>query len=841
MTLPELNVDELLEQLTVKEKIDLLAGRDVWHTVANKRLGIPSIRTSDGPNGVRGIYFFEGTPSSCFPGATALGASFDNELLERVGSALADECIAKGVHVLLAPTINIQRSPLGGRGFESYSEDPELSGTLAKYYVKGLQDKGIAATIKHFVANDQEFERMSMSSEVSERALREIYLRAFEIPLRESEYKPWAVMTAYNRMNGLHCSEDPRLLKDILRDEWKWSGAVMSDWCGTYSADASTSAGLDLEMPGPPVVRGAALQRALAAKKVTIESIDTCARNILELINKVRKSGIDEDIPEQVLDTPDIRQILRESSANGVVLLKNDENIMPIRKGIKKIAVIGTNAESAIISGGGSAALRASYSISPLDAIREQAKEIGAEVVYSRGGNAHKLTPLFGPELKTKDGKAGVDVSFYASDPSAGNVKPAHVLHAHSSHMFFNDNLPSTEVFPLTCWSEATGTFTPNKTDNYELGVAGIGKIDLYINNEKVVDNSTDPQPGTLWFNSGSEERTTVKHLEEGKQYTITAKLYYSSEGSQAAGTLSPLLRGGIRFGIAPFKSQEAFIEEALEACQGASLVLGFVGLNNDFESEGFDRPDMKLPESANAFMDAIASANENTVAVVQTGTPVELPWVNKVKGVYQAFYGGNEVGTGLADVLFGKHNPSAKLPLTIPVELRDNPSHLNFGGENGRVSYAEGVFVGYRHFVTTGRQPLYPFGKGLSYTSFAITEPHLESKGDYEVVIKVNVKNTGDVAGKEVIQLYVHDVESRLARPYIELKAYGKTKTLNPGESQEVVLNLNRRAFSYFDDLKGKWVIEAGEFRLLVATSSATEDVKHTLSHTINQSTEFI
>ncbi|TIA80758.1 hypothetical protein E3P77_02724 [Wallemia ichthyophaga] len=842
MTLPELNVEELLQQLTVKEKIELLAGKDMWHTVNNTRLGIPSIRTSDGPNGVRGINFFEGTPSSCFPGATALGASFDNQLLERVGSALADECIAKGVHVLLAPTINIQRSPLGGRGFESYSEDPELSGTLAKYFVKGLQDKGVAATIKHYVGNDQEFERMSMSSEISERALREIYLRAFEIPLRESEHKPWSVMTAYNRVNGLHCSEDPRLLGDILRGEWGWNGMTMSDWFGTYSAGESTHAGLDLEMPGPSVVRGAALQRALTAKKVFIEDIDARVKNVLELINKVRKSGIDEATPEKVHDTPELRQTLREAAANGVVLLKNEENVMPIKKGTTKISVIGPNAESAIISGGGSAALRASYAVSPLDAIREQAKEIGAEVVYSRGGNAHKLTPLFGPELKTADGRAGVDVKFYGSDPAAGKAKPLHELYAHSSHLFFNDNLPGPETVPLTCWAEASGIFTPNKTDNYEIGIAGAGQTDLFVDGERVVDNSTNPQPGTLWFNSGSQERTVVKKLEEGKQYSIMARLYYSSEGAQAAGTLSPHSRGGIRFGISPSKSQDEFLQEALDACKGADLVLCFVGLNNDFESEGFDRPDMKLPDSANAFMNAISSAHSNTVAIVQSGTPVELPWVDKVKGVYQAFYGGNEVGNGLADILFGRLNPSAKLPLTMPVELRDSPSHLNFGGENGRVVYAEGVFVGYRHFATTGKKPLFPFGKGLSYTSFDVTNARVDQTSDsHDVLIRMKVTNTGSVAGREVIQLYVNDVESRLARPFLELKAYAKTNLILPGESEEVTLMLGKRAFSYFDDFKSRWVIEAGEFKLFVATSSAVEDIKHTLSYYVDKTSEFI
>ena len=285
---------------------------------------------------------------------------------------------------------------------------------------------------------------------------------------------------------------------------------------------------------------------------------------------------------------------------------------------------------------------------------------------------------------------------------------------SYSTNLFFNDNLPGPEVFPLKCWADVSGTFTPPKTQDYELGIAAASQANLYVNDELVIDNSTNPQPGELWFNFGSSERRSTKHFEAGKSYVIKARLHYNPDGAQAAGTFSPVSRGGVRFGISPTKSQDEFIKEALDVCDGADLVLSFVGLNNDFESESFDRPDMRLPDSANAFMDAIASTNKNTVAIVQTGTPVEMPWANKVKSIYQAFYGGNETGNGISDVLFGKHNPSAKLPLTFPVLLQDNPSHLNFGGENGRVFYSEGVFVGYRHFDTAQREPLFPFGKGL-------------------------------------------------------------------------------------------------------------------------------
>ncbi|KAG5648833.1 hypothetical protein DXG03_000182 [Asterophora parasitica] len=392
------------------------------------------MRFSDGPNGVRGTRFFNGVPSSCFPASTGLGSAFDVDLARKVGEALGDESRAKGCHVLLAPTVNTQRSPLGGRGFESFSEDPHLNGTVAAAYINGLQSKGVAATIKHYVANDQEFQRFSISSEVSERALREIYLKPFQIAIKGSD--PWALMSAYNRINGLHVSEDKRLLDDVLRKEWGYKGMVMSDWTGVYSTVESIKAGLDLEMPyvlglilcsgrflpvfsGPSPFRGPAIARSLAAEKLFVADLDERVRKILELLEHALASGIPFDGPEESLDTPEMRGILRTAAADSIVLLKNDKSLLPLTGQAKKIAVIGPNAKYAMTSGGGSARLLSTYTVSPLEGITAAAKEIGAQVSYTIGAISHKYLPLLDQHVRQPNGQPGVAIEFWNNSPAA--------------------------------------------------------------------------------------------------------------------------------------------------------------------------------------------------------------------------------------------------------------------------------------------------------------------------------------------------------------------------------------------------------------------------------------
>lgn len=835
----KLDVQDVLSKLTLAEKVSLLAGKDMWHTVPIPRLGIPSLRVSDGPNGVRGTRFFEGIPSSCFPSATGLASSFDTTLLHRVGRAIGIEAKAKGSHMLLGPTINIHRSPLGGRGFESYSEDPLLSGLLARAYVAGLQEEGVSGTIKHYVANDQEFERMSMSSEVAPRPLREIYLRPFELVLRPGPSNPdpsWAVMTSYNRLNGLHCSENPFLLTKVLREEWGWKGMVMSDWFGTYSAAESVRAGLDLEMPGPAVARGSVLDRALSSEKAFERNVNDRVRNILELINRVQGSGIPEDAHEELVDTPEVRSLLRETAASAVVLLKNTSSLLPFSSssGIKSIAVIGPDAKNAVVSGGGSAALRPSYAITPFDAILEGAKEaLGLDadsVKYARGGNAHKWAPLFGSELKRKDGKPGVDCRWFNEDPVKNDeAKPVLLSTSATTNMFLQDGLDLSTGLNVDCWAEIGGTYTPEQASNYEFGLASCGYADLYVDGKKVVDNSTNPQPGELFFNSGSLEETGTIVLEGGKSYDLLVRYRYVRAGGQSAGSLAPDHRGGVRFGVAPSKTTEEFIEEAVSVAKSVDAVVLIVGLNGDFESEAYDRPDMKLAATSDLLAAAVLKANPKTVVVVQSGTPVEMPWANEASGILQAFYGGNAVGYGIADVVFGKVNPSSRLPLTFPVRLEDNPSFLNFPGENGKVYYAEGIYVGYRHYQASRKATLFPFGYGLSYTEFKYSDAKLSSKTikpEGTIDVSVTITNTGKLAGREVAQFYVTDVKSSLQRPPKELKAFAKTKVLEPGASATITVTLDRVSLGFFDDHRdvGKWVAEKGAFKVFAGSSSEDE-----------------
>ncbi|GAB1526978.1 hypothetical protein RhiTH_010152 [Rhizoctonia solani] len=851
-----LDIEDTISKLSLNEKTRLLAGIDMWHTYAVPRLGIPSLRFTDGPNGARGTKFFEGVPAACFPAATGLGSSWDVEFIEKVGQAIGRDCKDKGCHVLLGPTINIQRSPLGGRGFESYSEDPLLSGTLARAFIKGVQSEGVSATIKHYVTNDSEFERMSMSSELSTRALREIYLRAFEIACRDPESAPWALMTAYNRVNGLHASENKYLLDSVLRKQWGWDGLIMSDWYGTYSADASIKAGLDLEMPGPPTWRADALQRCVTAQKIRVPEIDD---RVLKLINRVAKSGIPENADETGEPEPETVSLLREAAAHANVLLKNSESLLPLSaKDVTSIGVIGPNADAPVFSGGGSANLRPYKHTTALEGIAAALADAGnkVEVQYTLGAHAHKEAPLLGAKhLKTKAGEPGYDIEWFNEDPVQNpDAKRVHYNRGTTSFAFFNDNLPTDDILHQECWATMTGIFTPDVTGKYEFGAAATGLVDVYVDGKKIIDNSTNPVPGHVFFMTGTVEVCNTIELTAGKPVEI--KLQFTSPVAArargftqvGAGSLSLEGRGGCRWGGGRAFQDEQGIKEAVDLAKKVDKVVLVVGLNNDWESEGYDRDNMELPRATNRLVSAVLEANKNTAVVVISGTPVSMPWADTASTIVQSFYSGGEAGHGLADVLFGKVNPSSRLPLSFPVRDEDTPSYLNFPGQNGKVLYAEGVFVGYRHYLTYKKKVLFPFGHGLSYTQFEHSNLKLSGKigKDSTVSVSVTVKNTGKLAGRDVVQVYVRDIVSRLDRPVKELKGFAKSSLLDPGKSETVTISLDKYAFAYFDDWAGEgrdgeglWVAEAGDFEIIV--SSTSEDAGISSGITLEQSFEWI
>ncbi|KDQ29545.1 glycoside hydrolase family 3 protein [Pleurotus ostreatus PC15] len=831
----EFDVEATLAKIPLPDKIKLLSGVGWWNTHAVPAAGLQSLRMSDGPNGVRGSQFFNGVPSSCFPSSTGLGSSFDVDLALRVGEALGVESHAKGCHVLLAPTVNTQRSPLGGRSFESFAEDPHLNGTIAAAYINGLQSKGVAATIKHFVANDQEFQRYIRSLLACERALREIYLKPFQIAIKNSN--PWALMTAYNRVNGLHVSENPRLLVDILRGEWGYQGTIISDWIGVYSTAESIKAGLDIEMPGPTVMRGKAVERLMIAEKLFTSDIDERVRKILVLYKHALDSGVPFDAPEGSIDTPELRQLLRTAAADATVLLKNDKQILPLKTGIKKIAVIGPNAKRAMTSGGGSAQLRSTYAVTPFEGITAAANEIGAEVTYHIGTPSHNTLPLLDGSIRQGNGEPGAYMQFWNESPSEDFLSTSPHLHAkisehvwdvptHSTNCFLADGVDDTKVNEV-CYIRYTTKFTPDETGSWELGLSVAGAGNLFVDSKLLIDLSTDPEQGESFFGLGTVEKREVIDLEAGKTYDFEIRISNASFVSRG----SPFsCRGGIRLGGCRKSGGARDIEEASKLAAESDVAILVIGLNHDWESEGFDRQNIDLPRLTNNLVAAVLKANPKTVIVNQTGAPVAMPWADSASTILQAFYGGNELGNGLADVLFGKVNPSGKLSLTFPKRLEDSPSFPSYGDrgqELGKILYNEGIFVGYRGFEIRKLEPLFAFGHGLSYTTFeysGLQTSAIPAGNDPKFAVTFTIKNTGSVSGREVAQVYIADPQSSLPRPLKELKGFNKV-ALEAGESKVVSVELDREALSFYDDRRAAWVAEAGKFDVFVGASST--DIK--------------
>jgi beta-glucosidase len=787
-------IEALLSQMTLEEKVSMLAGADAWHTVAIERLGIPAIKMTDGPMGARGADAPSAPTSACFPGGSALGATWNPDLAECVGKALADEVKSKGAHILLAPTVNIHRSPIAGRNFECFSEDPYLTARLATAYIVGLQSNGVGACIKHFCCNDSEFERQSISSEVSERPLREIYLRPFQLAIREA--RPRAVMSSYNRINGVFASENDYTLLDILKGEWGFEGIVMSDWYGTYSANVPKS-GLDLEMPGPARWMGEHALQAVQSGQVSEERINDKVRRLLCTIEKAGVFDQPDLQPERAIDNPEHRQLARQTAAEALVLLKNN-NLLPLDAGkIKSVAVIGENAMLASIMGGGSVRVNPHYVVSPLEGIRRRAGE--SRVSYSLGCPIHRHPPLF----NTSWLKDGLTLQYFANRELSGEPVHSEVTRK-MEWVWFGDVMP--HVDPNDFSVRLTGTFAAPESGTYDLSLACIGKGRLFIDDQEIVN---------LWdaiLIGESNSKTAEVELTAGQSHDL--RIEFAVEPG-------PRWRN-LRLGCMSELPADPIADAAALAAKSDAAIV-FAGLTHEWESEGFDRPDMELPGEQVKLIEQVAAANPNTVVVVNAGSPINMNWLDEVAAVVWAWYPGQEGGNAIADVLFGDVNPSGKLPTTFPKRLQDNPAYVNYPGENGKVYYGEGLFVGYRYYDKKDIEPLFPFGYGLSYTSFAYRNLTLDTTeyGAGDVVrVNVDVQNTGDRAGKEIVQVYVRDVKSRLARPEKELKAFAKVE-LEPGETKTVAFTLDEEALSYYDPAARRWVAEAGEFEALVGASS--------------------
>ncbi len=798
-------VENLLGRMTIEEKVSTLAGTDWWFTVPVERLGIASMKMTDGPNGARG----EGRVSAvCFPAEISLASTWNTELIERVGQALGQEARSKGARVLLAPNVNIQRTPLGGRNFECFSEDPYLSARLAVAYINGVQSQGVGASVKHYICNDEEFERFSLSSEVRERALREIYLPAFQAAVREAG--TWTVMAAYNKVNGIAASEHPYFLTEILREEWGYDGVVMSDWFfSVKSTAASVNAGLDLEMPFAQW-RGDQLLQAVEHGEVQEATIDASVRRLLHLLEKAGLFDHPEVQPEQAIDSPQQRALVREAAAEGIVLLKNEDRTLPLQRDqLTSIAVIGPNAKVAQIMGGGSARVYAHYAITPFQGISAAA---GAQVQvrYAQGCTNHKLLPLLDVDslqAGSEGTERGLLVEYFNGD--APGSEPVWREIKRTSELQWQSKLPGS-VNSLQFSVRLTARFTPQEQGLHTVGLVSAGLSRLFIDGREVIDNWTKQTRGEDFFGAGSTEVQTAVHFEVGRSYRLV--LEFTGSAPMAA----------VRLGCLPHIPSDA-IEQAALLAADSDVAIVSVGTSGEWESEGFDRSTMTLPGQQDALIERVAAANPRTIVVLNTGSPIAMPWLDKVAAVLQAWFPGQECGNAIADVLFGEINPSGKLAQTFPVRLEDTPAYLNFPGENGKVYYGEGLFVGYRYYDKKKVAPLFPFGFGLSYTTFEYSDLRLSAReigADATVQVSVDVTNTGQRAGKEVVQVYVRDEQASLQRPEKELKAFAKVH-LEPGERKTVTIALNRDALAYFDDLAREWVAEAGTFEVQVGSSS--------------------
>ncbi len=803
--------EKLLAELSLEEKVGLMSGRDMWTNHAVERLGIAAMKVSDGPNGVRGRHFEGFTTAASFPCGSALGATFDPALVEEVGRAIGRELESKGAQLLLAPTINIHRSPLAGRNFECYSEDPHLSGRIAVAYVKGVQSQGVGATLKHYVCNDSEFERHTISSEVDERTLREIYLAPFEVAIKEAS--PWSVMTAYNKLDGTYCAEHTRLLQEILRDEWGFEGFVISDWFGAQSTEASVNAGLDFEMPGPVRHYGEKLVAAVKAGEVAQEVVDARARRMLEAHE--RAGLLDRVIAdeEHANDLPEDRALIRRAASCAMVLLCNAGELLPLDAAkLSRVAVIGPNASVAVMQGGGSAQLAPHRCVSPLDGIRA-ALGSDVEVLNERGCENQRGTH---PTLDTSHLEAGEDfatpelsVEYYAGLELEGEV-----LHREARRraecVWLGDLAPGLDAHSFS--ARMRGRFVAPVSGSFTFSLKSKGRSRVFIDGNLVLDQWEDPGVGEAFYGGGTDIAEAPIAMEAGRAYEIVVE--YSAPGED----------GWIGFNVGCLVPDPADgMDRAISAAEAADCAIVIVGLNNHWETEGSDRVDMELPGRQVELIERVSAANANTIVVVNAGSPIAMEFADRVPAILQLWYPGQEMGHALADVLFGAASPGGRLPCTFPMEYADHPAFAHYPGKDGRVEYGEGLMVGYRHYDTRGVEPRFAFGHGLSYSRFEYGDIRLAretvARGE-TVEFEIDVRNSGERRSSDVAQVYVHDFESRLPRPEQELRAFEKFE-LDPGESATLRFRLDERALAFYDPAIRDWEVEAGRFEVRVGASS--------------------
>lgn len=782
-------VEDLLSRMTTAEKADLVSGI-TFETRPNDRLGIPAIKMADGPMGVRWY------TATAFPASVALAATWDTDLVGRVGRAIARELRAQGRDMLLAPCVNIHRVPMAGRNFESYGEDPFLAARMAVAYILGVQGEGVIATVKHFAANNQEQERNTIDVRVDERTLHEIYFPAFKAAVQEAGV--WSVMSAYNKINGSWCSENSWLLNRVLKGQWGFRGFVVSDWGAVQSTVETANAGCDMEMPTGRFMNGPALLREVAAGKIDQRTIDEKVRRILRVMFL---SGVfDRGRSATKQDLSEHPKLSQSAAVKSTVLLKNDGGLLPLDPGkIRSIAVIGPNAAVGRAGGGGAALVNFPYVVSPLEGLRTRLGK-NLQINYSAGliqtGDLFPIETSCLAPPGAKPGEHGLLGEYFNNAklegiPVVSRIDP-------KVDFRWGAASPAPGIVSDGFSVRWTGTLTAPRSGTYYLDGFGDDGTRLVLDGRVLFDSWGLPR----------KTYTAEVTLEAGRTYPVRFEYFENISAATA--------RLGWR------EKTGDLIPAAVEAAAHSDVAVIFAGLSDYFESETFDRTAMTLPDGQDALIRAVARANPRTIVVLNAGSPVLMSaWLESVPAVILNWYPGQEHGHAIAAILAGDEDPGGRLPFTLPNSWEDSAAYGRYPGNGGTVSYGEGLFVGYRHFDRNGITPLYPFGHGLSYTTFSYSDAKLEpgsKTGDLRASCVVT--NKGNRAGEEVVQLYVRDVQSSVPRPAKELKAFRKIR-LKPGARAKIEFVLGRDAFSFYDPDKGNWISESGEFEILMGRSS--------------------
>jgi beta-glucosidase len=807
----ERRINSILSQMTLEEKLGLLGGVDSFFIREVPRLKLPRLKMADGPIGVRNF-----GPATAFAGGVTLTATWNPALAELVGTELGRDCRAKGVHFLLAPGVNINRAPMNGRNFEYFGEDPFLASRLAVGYIRGVQSQGVSATIKHFLGNNSEFDRHNTDSIIDERTLREIYLPVFEAAVKEAHVG--AIMDSYNLTNGQHMSQNKYLLTDVVKKEWGFEGLIMSDWSGTYDGVEAANAGQDLEMPSGLHMNLETLKPAIEQGKVSLATIDDKVRRILR--TAIRFGWLDHDQSALAIPrlNPQGRQVALNAAREGITLLKNEGDLLPLGKSkIKSILIIGPDAFPAVSVGGGSAEVQPFAAVSYLEGLANYpVNHPGSQfqVYYDRGVLSYSdLANATNFTTSETDGKGGLKAEYFDNADLKGNP----VITRIEEHIDFGT--AARLLFPeQTLSSRWTGYYSPPASGSYDIFVQTTrevgGSYRLYVDDKLVLDNWT-----TL---TALIDYRTLR-LEPGPH-----KIVLEQHGRA--------FRRAVRLRLGVIRTGQFVSDNAKKLAASADVVVVAAGFDAESEAESADRT-FRLPLGQDELIQEMAAANKNTIVVMTSGGSVEMnAWLNRVPALVQAWYPGQEGGTALAEILFGDINPSGRLPVTFERRWEDNPVHDSYYPEPGtnRVVYKEGVFVGYRGYERSGTKPLFPFGFGLSYTTFSYTNlsikplPNNESGPRYEV--SFDVKNTGTREGADVAQVYVGDKQTRVPRPAKELKGFVKVN-LRPGETRRVSVVLDGRALSYYEVKSKQWRAEPGDFNVFVGRSSEQIELRGKLT----------